>query len=233
MANIANELWNDFVSLIFPENCLHCGELLVKGEQHLCTSCRYQLPVIDVSTKDDALINKFVHLPKVTFVNAFLNFKKSGIAQKLLHELKYKGNRELGVMLGAWYGGHLLEVAGFNSFNFIVPVPLHKRKLRIRGYNQSAAIAEGISAVTGKPTLDDLLVRSRFTDTQTKKHKVDRWQNVASVFETVGEEKVRGKKVLLIDDVLTTGSTLASCAEVLLDRGAAEIGICAVALSRK
>jgi len=88
MANIANELWNDFVSLIFPENCISCGELLVRGEDHLCTACRYQLPIVDEAIRDSLLTNKFVYEPKISFVDAFLTFKKSGITQKLLHQLK-------------------------------------------------------------------------------------------------------------------------------------------------
>ncbi|WOK06209.1 ComF family protein [Imperialibacter roseus] len=233
MANIANELWNDFVSLIFPENCISCGELLVRGEDHLCTACRYQLPIVDEAIRDSLLTNKFVYEPKISFVDAFLTFKKSGITQKLLHQLKYKGNRELGVMLGAWYGNQLTEKPGFSAFDIIVPVPLHKRKLRIRGYNQSMAIAEGLSVATQKPVDAELLVRSKFTSTQTKKQKVDRWQNVENIFGVTSPESVKGKKVLLVDDVLTTGSTLSSCASALISAGAEGIGICALAVSHK
>lgn len=233
MANIANELWNDFVSLIFPENCISCGELLVRGEDHLCTACRYQLPIVDEAIRNTLLGNKFVYESKISFVDAFLTFKKSGITQKLLHQLKYKGNRELGVMLGAWYGNQLLERPEFSAFDVIVPVPLHKRKLRIRGYNQSMAIAEGLSIPTQKPVDAELLVRSKFTSTQTKKQKVDRWQNVENIFAITSPESVKGKKVLLVDDVLTTGSTLSSCASVLIGAGVDEVGICALAVSHK
>lgn len=233
MANIANDLWNDFVSLIFPENCVSCGQLLVQGEAHLCSICRYNLPVPDDTTRNILLANKFVYEPKITFTNAFLTFKKSGITQKVLHQIKYKGNYELGVLLGSWYGDYLKQVPAFQSFDSILPVPLHARKMRIRGYNQSMAIAEGISWTTGKPIDGSLLQRAKFTSTQTKKHKVDRWQNVESIFAVDEPDNVKGRKLIVVDDVLTTGSTLASCAATLLQYGATEIGICALAASQK
>lgn len=233
MTNIVNDLWNDFFSLIFPENCVSCGQLLVRGEAHLCSICRYNLPVPDDTTRNTLLANKFVYEPKITFTSAFLIFKKSGITQKLLHQIKYKGNYELGVLLGAWYGDYLSDQPAFQSFDVILPVPLHSRKMRIRGYNQSMAIAEGISSTTGKPVEAKLLQRSKFTVTQTKKQKVDRWQNVESIFSVSQPDHVKGKKVIIVDDVLTTGSTLASCAAALLQNGSSEIGICALAAAQQ
>ncbi len=233
MANIANELWNDFVSLIFPENCISCGKLLVRGEDHLCTSCRIQLPVLDRNTLTDYLSNKFSYEPKITFVDSFLKFKKGGVTQKLLHELKYRGNQELGLMLGAWYGSRLQQNGLLSGFDMLVPVPLHPRKLRVRGYNQSMAIAEGLASVTSLSVDSQLLIRTKFTSTQTKKHKVDRWKNMDRIFAVPDRAKVSGKSILLIDDVLTTGSTLASCASELVASDAREVGICTLAVSLK
>lgn len=233
MAYPALQLWYDFVSIVFPENCVACGTSLVKGESHLCSHCRLNLPLADSQLKNRLLKNKFAYEPKITYVNAYLTFQKSGSTQKLLHQLKYRGNRDLGIKLGAWFGGQLLNDSEFRRFDLLLPVPLHKRKLRMRGYNQSAAIAEGMALVTGIPAVETLMERTRFTSTQTKKHKVERWENVERVFNTPRPDRVRGRKIILIDDVLTTGSTLATCAGTLIDAGAEEVGICALAMATK
>lgn len=230
MANIVNELWNDFFSLVFPETCVTCSELLVKGEEQICSVCRHELPK---ATSNADLKNKFLHEPRITYVGAFLPFKKFGITQTLLHQLKYRNNYELGIMLGAWYGNQLMEDVHFPRFDVMVPVPLHKRKLQIRGYNQSQAIAEGIQTATNISMQPAILERAKHTETQTRKQKVERWQNVESIFVVTQPEKVEGKKVLLIDDVLTTGSTLSSCAQEFVRHGAAEVGICALAFAQK
>lgn len=228
MTNIANELWNDFVSLVFPESCFACGRLLVKNESHLCTYCRYELPV-SPSAADKSLRNKFVHEPAITYVKGFLPFKKFGLSQKILHQIKYKGNYELGVMLGTWFGDYLMADPDFPRFDCLCAVPLHPKKLRIRGYNQSEAIAQGLHTTSGIKLSHEIVRRSRFTSTQTRKRKIERWQNVEEIFVVSKPEDAEGKKILLIDDVLTTGSTLSSCASVLLKAGAKEIGIAALA----
>jgi len=230
MANIVNEVWIDFVSLVFPETCIGCNRLLVKGETQICSVCRYELPK---ASDNSELKNKFIHEPKITFVDAFLPFRKFGLTQTLLHQLKYRGNYELGIILGAWYGSHLMNNQNFARFEIMVPVPLHKRKLQTRGYNQSQAIAEGIHSVTNLRLEPAMLERSKHTQTQTKKHKVERWQNVDNIFVIQKPKEVVGKKVLLIDDVLTTGSTLSSCAAEFLANGASEIGICTLAYAHK
>lgn len=229
MVNIANELWNDFISLVFPETCLACNRLLVKGEDHLCTFCRHDLPIGAAATHHNLLKNKFVHEPRITYVKAFLPFKKFGITQKLLHHLKYRGNYELGVMLGKWFGEALVQDKDFPHFDWVVPVPLHRRKLSIRGYNQSEAIAEGLQFSTGIEMKRNVLTRVRHTATQTRKRRIERWENVEDIFQVTMDEDLKDKKVLIVDDVLTTGSTLASCSSAFIKAGVEQVGICTLA----
>ncbi len=230
MVNIANELWNDFISLVFPETCVGCNRLLVKGEEHLCTYCRHDLPIATADINNNLLKNKFVYEPGITYVKAFLPFNKFGITQKLLHQIKYRNNYDLGVLLGKWLGEALIADGRVPSFDLLVPVPLHPKKLKIRGYNQSEAIAEGLTATTGIEMRTDLLARIRHTSTQTRKRRIERWENVENIFEikAAGNGLVK-KNVLIVDDVLTTGSTLASCASALIGHGANQVGIATLA----
>jgi ComF family protein len=170
-------------------------------------------------------------LTKPNLVMSFLRFTKHGMSQKLLHQLKYRNKPELGVELGIIYG-HLLRKQDFNShWDMVVPVPLHPKKQRRRGYNQSEQFARGIADVLGIP-MNQGLNRIHFTETQTTKARIERIMNVSEVFLVNSDVEIQGKKVLLVDDVMTTGATLTSCANVLLTANAKIVDLAVIAAGR-
>ncbi|MCQ2271502.1 MAG: ComF family protein [Bacteroidales bacterium] len=149
-------------------------------------------------------------------VSSMLFYKKGDSVQRILHSLKYKGNKEIGNFLGEIYGRQLRQSPYFQSVDCIIPIPLHPKKMKIRGYNQSEWIAKGLSTSMDIPYLTDVLIRSEFTETQTKKSRFNRWENVKEVFAVDNVETVKGKHILLCDDVLTTGATTEAAISKLL-----------------
>ena len=147
--------------------------------------------------------------------NSLLYYTKGGDVQKILYELKYYGNDRLALFLGKCMAMELQPSNFFQNIDYILPVPLHDKKKKARGYNQSEMIAQGISIVTGIPLIDNILKRVRYTDTQTKKRSYERWLNVQDVFECISLKIIEDKHVLLVDDVMTTGSTIVACADAL------------------
>ena len=207
---------------------MNCKETLVRDESFICTKCKLSLPRTNLHlVNENRLFQKFAFEPKVKFVTAFLEYNPGGIARKLIHQLKYKGEQELGVILGNWFGVDLLESPIHPDI--ILPVPLHRKKFKIRGYNQSDCIAQGISESMRISWDHKALSRTIFTKTQTKKSRIDRWKNVDSIFRINDPAIVANKKVLLVDDVLTTGATLGSLASILSNAGTSEIYIATLA----
>ncbi|RSK43692.1 ComF family protein [Hymenobacter rigui] len=223
---------SDFVGLLFPRVCLACQEPLARGEDHICTSCRAQLPYTDyhrLPTEQNPLARRFWGKLPVQHTLSYLRFQKHGRVQHLLHQLKYRGQQEVGRILGRWYGQELTEAGLRASFDLIVPVPLHTRKLAQRGYNQADSFAEGLAAGLGVVWKAEALRRTTYTNSQTRKNRMQRWENVETVFEVAKPELVRGQRILVVDDVLTTGATLEACAAVLLAAGALEVSIATIA----
>lgn len=240
--NLDNTLFGDFLSLFFPDLCLCCNESLMKGEKQVCTKCRYELPQTNYHlAQENVLAQRFWGKLPVQYTLAYLKFTKGGRVQKILHELKYNNNQEVGEMMGRWYGQILADanttskdtegILHASAFDLILPVPLHRSKLRQRGYNQSDCFAQGLSASTNIPWRDDVLKRKKATKTQTKKGRMGRWQNVEKIFEVQKPEVISEKHVLLVDDVITTGSTLEACAQAILEAGAQEISIATIAVA--
>ncbi len=197
----------DFISLLYPRVCINCNKGLTTKEQHLCLSCDLSLPKSQYSTNKGELLKKFIFQPKVTGAYAYLDYIKDGIVQKLIHSLKYQRNQKLGVWLGSRLGNEIQQVIK-HPIDLIVPIPLHKNRLKIRGYNQSDLIAEGISQIMSIPVGLNVAVRDKQTETQTKKAKISRWESMKSVFRVVNHKMISSKNILVVDDVITTGATL-------------------------
>jgi ComF family protein len=227
-------MWKDFVNLLFPEVCVTCQTLLVEGERHLCLSCSTKLPIIsaDCSEGYQDLLQRFWGRVPLSHALPFLHMTRKGSVQKIIHQIKYKGNKDLAFTLGSWAGGTFSETYA-NQFDQLIPVPLHPQKLKLRGYNQSEEFAKGISLIWSCPLSITAVERVHFTETQTKKSKYDRWLNVEEVFRVANPGEVQNQRILLIDDVITTGATLEACAEQLLQAGAKSVGVGSIALAAK
>ncbi|MBQ6305282.1 MAG: ComF family protein [Bacteroidales bacterium] len=207
---------HSILNLFYPRVCAACGESLLKDEETVCLKCRYLLPKTGYELNpDNPLAQTFYGRVKFHAVTACFFFAKSGKVQHLIHELKYKGNKEAGVFLGQQLGETIKDAPLFQGIDYLIPVPLHPKREKQRGYNQSLMIAKGINEVTGIPIGDKYLIRAVNTATQTKKSAEERYKNVKDIFEVRFPEELEGKHVLLIDDVLTTGATLESCAHQL------------------
>jgi ComF family protein len=231
MANsIFPALIRDFVALIFPDYCLACKNSLVKGEKLICTRCIVQMPQTNYHLdEDNPLKVRLSNRIPLRYAMAFLKFSKSGKVQSVLHALKYKKEPALGILLGNVYGDRMAAAGLSGEFELILPVPLHKSRKRKRGYNQSAKFAEGLSQKLGIPFSDDLLERTIKTETQTRKSKLSRWQNVTEVFRVKDEKAVQNKNILLVDDVITTGATLEACGNFLIQAGCRSLSIACIA----
>lgn len=226
-----NQLFEDFITLIFPNICSSCKRTLIYGEEVLCTHCRWSLPETNYHNIDfNPLIQKFAFEPKVKFVHSFLHYNAGGIAQKLIHALKYKNAPQIGNTLALWYGEKLIEQS--LAADFLIPVPIHKKRLIERGYNQSEIIAQGLSLKLKIPVQSTWLKRSVYTRTQTRKKKIDRWKNMSNVFYLDKAHEFAGASVILVDDVLTTGATLGMIIEVLVSAQVKSIGIIVLAAGK-
>ena len=209
---------SDFVALFYPNYCFECRCPLVAGEDYLCSECLAKLPKTHFHLqKDNPIEMLFAGKVPVFRATAFCFFHKEGIMQRLVHQLKYKGKEGIGTYLGYLFGLSLLESTDFQSIDIIVPIPLHPQKKRKRGYNQSEIICDGIANGLKKECDYSSLVRIVDTKTQTKKSRYNRWENVSEIFKVLYPEKLEGKHILLVDDVVTTGATLEAAAQILLE----------------
>lgn len=220
----------DFLDLIFPRNCPQCGRSLFDFEPCLCTVCQGSLPLANFHLRpyDNELTSKVRGLMPVNRAMAFLRFSKKGNSQKLLHQLKYRNKPEIGEEMGRLYGLSLALQGYQDEWDVIVPVPLHPVKQKRRGYNQSEVFGKGLSKALNIK-LENLLERKKFTETQTKKSRIQRLDNVDEVFDLRANENIEGLRILLVDDVITTGATLCACANVLLGYGAKHVDLATIA----
>lgn len=208
---------SDFLSLFYPNLCVICGENLLRNEHQICLSCLNKIPRTGYHLQKDNPVEKRFW-GKVTFfrATAFFYFQKGSRFQKLLHELKYRDNKEIGEIMGRYAAAELLESIDFNSVDIIIPIPLHPKKYAKRGYNQSEWIGKGLSAVLNKPQDTHSMIRVIENTTQTKKSVFERYENTEGIFELTDSLHLENKHILLVDDVLTTGSTIEAAINTLL-----------------
>jgi ComF family protein len=206
----------DFINLIFPKVCPACGELLVKNELVICTTCLYALPKTNFHLdRDNPVAMTFWGRVKLENATSCYSYQAGSRLRKLIHELKYRGFQEIGVELGRQFGYELKKTT-FNEADLIIPVPLSDKKRKGRGFNQSECIARGLSFAMGKTINITAVIRTRNTRTQTKKSRYDRWLNVEGSFEVIDPDAIQQKHILLVDDVVTTGATIEACASEIL-----------------
>lgn len=210
---------NDFINLIFPRLCCACSNALLKHEKIICVACQFKLPKTNFHLDKQNKLNKiFWGRVEVENIGAYYFFNKGNKVQNLLHQLKYKGVKEIGQKIGELYGYDLLNTPFKDDVDIIIPVPLHQKKLKIRGYNQSEWFAKGLSETLDLPMETDVLFRKVNSQTQTKKSRFNRWENVSDIFGIKNADKIKDKHVLLVDDVLTTGSTIEACIKILKEK---------------
>jgi len=226
------KFFTDFLSLLYPEVCPICGNALLVGEKILCTVCFYKLPKtnyhLDANNPVQELFSGRVN---ISHAATFLRFSKGGMVQRLIHEFKYKNKKEIGFFLGELYANELMQTDWIKSIDYIIPIPLHPLKLKKRGFNQSEVFANGISNFLDIPVRSDLLSRIKFSETQTKKSKYKRWENVKDIFEAPNSEALANKHILLVDDVITTGATIEAASQHLLQIENVRLNVAALAFA--
>jgi ComF family protein len=227
-----NQYFKSLLSLFYPPLCVGCSDALLNSETYFCAECLKKLPVTDyhLQTENPAKERLAGKIP-VERATAYLYYNKEGLGQKTVAEIKYHGNQQLGSWVGERLAQNLLPSGFFEGIDFLVPVPLHPKKMRKRGFNQAEAIALGISKITQIPLETTILYRGRANETQTKKSLYERWKNTQGIFQIVDNQLFEDKHLLLIDDVLTTGSTLEACAQALIKTKNVRISILTLAIA--
>jgi len=220
----------DFFRIFYPDLCINCENQLEKNENTVCTFCRHDLPLTNFTHYSENKIAKtFYGRIIIEKANTLLFYRKEGITKKLIHELKYKGNEEIGTFFGNWLGEILKQNNEFSDINIIVPVPLHPKKLKQRGYNQVTKFGEKLSYHLKKPFLENVLLRTSTSKTQTFKARFERFNNNDTKFQSNNTSSFKNKHILLIDDVITTGATIESCAKELQKTEGVKISILTMA----
>jgi ComF family protein len=226
------DFWDDFISLLFPRLCYACGNHLMRNEYLICTECYVVIPRTDYHLIEDNPVAKlFWGRCLIQRAAAFSYYNKGSRIRNLIHNLKYKGIREIGYELGKIYGISLNSSGFISDIDLIIPVPLHPAKERIRGFNQSELISRGIADSGMLPVDTKTLSRIIVSSTQTKRSRYDRWTNVEGIFKVTDSQIIVGKHILLVDDVITTGSTIESCTNELLKTEGVKVSVVALAFA--
>ena len=229
---LLKEIKDSLLHLAFPHVCEGCGTDNLQAECLLCLRCQSSLPSTNFHLHANNPIEKIFwgRIP-VTCATSQYYFTKESLMQHLMHQFKYKGHKEVGNYLGKLMGWAMAESNRFLNIDALIPLPLHKSKEHKRGYNQATVLCEGISSVLNKPVWKDVVIRPEQTETQTKKGRVQRWQNMEGKFELINADAIEDKKVLLVDDVITTGATLEACGSELLKAKNVQLNIATLCFS--
>lgn len=223
----------DICELIFPSRCGACGRVLVRHERKLCTLCYRALPrTHSHKWKSELLEQKMYGRIPVNTMLACLEFSRHSLTRELVHHIKYEGRIDLAYELGLMYANELKKDNYKLAADTLVPVPVHWRRRWKRGYNQAEAFANGLGAVLGIPVDTKLLIRMNLTQTQTAKTRYERWAVLENQFRVNKPERLSCRRVIMVDDVITTGSTLDSCVRTLYENNVLSAGIIALAVVR-
>lgn len=225
-------MFKSIINLFFPKVCSGCKSFLLTNENVICTTCRHNIPLTNhhLNPENEAFKKFYGRIP-VESVSALLYFHKKGIVQELIHSLKYRGHQEIGTVLGDWYAAELKDLELIKTIDVIIPVPIHKKRLRERGYNQVTTFGLALSKNLEIPFNTTLLQRKVYSKTQSKKNFLGRTEGIDAVFDVSFTEEDHNKHFLLIDDVITTGATLEACSHALLKIPGAKISIICMAMA--
>lgn len=230
MKTWAGTYLDSLLQLFFPHNCLSCYSDALYKDQLLCANCLQQLPYTNFfSQPENPVAKSFYGRVHVKNAAAAFYFTKHSIIQQLMIALKYRGEKDAGKFLGNQIGWQIKQSGNYNDIDVLIPMPLNEKKLKKRGYNQAEVIANGIAEIIKKPVITDAVIRSVFTETQTKKDRISRWQSMEGVFVVADKKLIENKHVLLIDDVITTGATLESCIAAIKNTAHVEVSIACAA----
>lgn len=223
----------DFLNLLFPVRCVSCGECIEGRHSVICDECLSKIQITDYHLYPNTnrlwmLMNTNVD---IKYAYALFKFHQNDIVKKLIHYMKYKNHPEIGVQLGILYGSILKKHHCNIHFDVIIPVPLHKKRIEQRGYNQSEMFAKGLSQIINIPVNDNCIFRTVNTISQTTKSGSDRLLGMDNVFTVVDMDEVKGKRVLIVDDVVTTGSTMTSCIKALKVNLNCEVSVAVIAIA--
>ncbi len=221
-----------FSHLFYPSICFGCGKKEIEEWEFICLDCSISLPYTGFEQIRDNPVEKlFWGRCKILYASSTFYYIEKTSLQKLIHQVKYKEQEKLGVYLGQKMGRRLQFTFERNEADLLIPMPLHPKKLKSRGYNQASLLCEGITNKTGCAFDETVLIRTENTSTQTKKTRMDRWKNVNEVFAITKQENILDKNIVLVDDVITTGASTEACAQTLLQHGAKSVAICSLAFT--
>lgn len=225
-------MFQNILNLFFPKVCSGCDSFLLQSEKVICTVCRHEIPLTNHHLKiDNENYNRFYGRIPLEFAVAKFYFHKKGIVQQLIHNLKYKGHEEIGIEIGNWFTEDLKTIELLKTVDEIIPVPIHKKRLKERGYNQVTTFGMTLSENLNIPFNPNLLIRNVYSLTQSKKNFLARNESNETIFDVVFDEKNHNKHFLIVDDVVTTGATLEFCSKALLKIPGAKISIASIAMA--
>ncbi|CAL2087979.1 competence protein ComFC [Tenacibaculum sp. 190524A05c] len=222
----------DFFRVFYPKICVGCSNELLSSEKILCNFCSNDLPILELDDHSNNIVtNSFYGRTKIEKAISFLSFHKKNTTQKLIHELKYNGRQEIGTSLGLWFTENQKDGTFFSNIDYIIPVPIHPKKMRKRGYNQVSSFCKSLSEKFNIPVLEKVLFRGKNSSSQTSKNRLERSKTIENDFMLNHSEEIENKHVLLIDDVITTGATIEACCKELLKTPNLRISVLSIAFT--
>ncbi|WP_242203929.1 ComF family protein [Aestuariivivens insulae] len=225
-------MFKPLVNLFFPKICYACLNVLEDNQNTICTSCRHNLPVTNFHfNNNDTVVKALYGRAQIEQGTALFRFEKKGAVQQLIHGLKYKGYENIGFALGNWLGGELKTLEHYNTIDIVIPVPLHKKKLKQRGYNQVAKFGQQIAKQLHANYKDDVLLKVTNTKSQVTQKRFARWQDNSTLFTVNNLASINNKHILLVDDIITTGATMEACIKVLNQAENIKISIACMAIA--
>jgi ComF family protein len=229
-----NQLTRSLIHLFFPHCCAGCGNDVPHHEQVLCLTCITRLPLTNFQVHaGNPVENIFRGRLPLLSATSYCYFTKDSLLQHLLHQFKYKDHQEIGHWFGRRMGEAVIASSRVTLPDALVPIPLFAARERRRGYNQASVLCDGMAEITGLPVWKNIVTRTSLTETQTRKTRIERWQNIEGRFALQNPALIHGRHLLLVDDVVTTGATLEACGQALLTAGNVQLSIATLAFTTR